>query len=45
VPNFTELGAEKKGHVVVVEGSAWNSAGGPLAAQTVLDDITQALAG
>ncbi|GAA3567992.1 amonabactin ABC transporter substrate-binding protein [Nonomuraea rosea] len=45
VPNFTELGAAKKGHVVVVEGSAWNSAGGPLAAQTVLDDITRALAG
>lgn len=45
VPNFGELKAEKKNHVVVIEGSAWNSSGGPIAAQTVLDDVNGALAG
>lgn len=44
VPNFGRLKAEKEGHVVVIEGSAWNSAGGPLAARVVLDDLTKALA-
>ncbi|WP_320776376.1 ABC transporter substrate-binding protein [Streptomyces sp. CRN 30] len=44
VPNFGKLKAEEEGHVVVVEGSAWNSAGGPLAARIVLDDLTKALA-
>lgn len=43
VPNFSKLEAEKEGHVVVIQGSAWNSAGGPLAAQIVLDDVTKAL--
>lgn len=43
VPNFSKLNVEKKGHVVVVQGSAWNSAGGPLAARIVLDDVTKAL--
>lgn len=45
VPNFSKLEAEKQGHVVVIQGSAWNSAGGPLAAGIVLDDVTTALAG
>ncbi|RFU85620.1 ABC transporter substrate-binding protein [Streptomyces triticagri] len=45
VPNFSGLKAEKEGHVVVIEGSAWNSAGGPIAARTVLDDVKSALAG
>ncbi|MFD7136561.1 ABC transporter substrate-binding protein [Streptomyces sp. NPDC059894] len=44
VANFGKLGAEENGHVVVVQGSAWNSAGGPLAARIVLDDVTKALA-
>ncbi|MEU6104589.1 ABC transporter substrate-binding protein [Streptomyces flaveolus] len=44
VPNFGRLKAEQEGHVVVVQGSAWNSAGGPLAARIVLDDLTKALA-
>ncbi|GAA4823472.1 ABC transporter substrate-binding protein [Streptomyces ziwulingensis] len=43
VPNFSKLKAEEEGHVVVVQGSAWNSAGGPLAARIVLDDLTKAL--
>ncbi|MFJ6071301.1 ABC transporter substrate-binding protein [Streptomyces sp. NPDC093065] len=42
-PNFGRLKAEREGHVVVVQGSAWNSAGGPLAARIVLDDLTKAL--
>jgi iron complex transport system substrate-binding protein len=42
--NFSRLKAEEEGHVVVVDGSAWNSAGGPLAARIVLDDLTKALA-
>lgn len=44
VANFTKLRAEKKGHVVVIDGSAWNSSGGPIAARTVLDDVRDALA-
>ncbi|MER6348128.1 ABC transporter substrate-binding protein [Streptomyces sp. NPDC001595] len=44
VPNFGKLEAERDGHVVVIEGSAWNSAGGPLAAGIVLADVTKALA-
>ncbi|GGM15551.1 ABC transporter substrate-binding protein [Streptomyces fumigatiscleroticus] len=44
VANFGKLKAEREGHVVVVQGSAWNSAGGPLAARIVLDDLTKALA-
>lgn len=44
VTNFEKLKAEKADHVVVIDGSAWNSAGGPLAARTVLDDIKGALA-
>ncbi|MEV0266739.1 ABC transporter substrate-binding protein [Streptomyces sp. NPDC050617] len=44
VPNFNKLKAVAKHHVVVIDGSAWNSSGGPLAAQTVLDDIKSAMA-
>ncbi|MZD08672.1 ABC transporter substrate-binding protein [Streptomyces sp. SID5785] len=44
VTNFNKLKAQKNQHVVVVQGSAWNSAGGPLSAQVVLDDIEKALA-
>jgi iron complex transport system substrate-binding protein len=44
VTNFSKLTAEKNKHVVVVEGSAWNSAGGPLSADVVLDELEQALA-
>ncbi|MEU7046385.1 ABC transporter substrate-binding protein [Streptomyces varsoviensis] len=43
VPNFNKLKAVTKHHVVVVDGSAWNSSGGPLAAQAVLDDIKSAM--
>ncbi|MFJ8334465.1 ABC transporter substrate-binding protein [Streptomyces sp. NPDC094437] len=43
VTNFSRLTAQKEGHVVVVQGSAWNSAGGPLAARIVLEDVEKAL--
>ncbi|WP_431984489.1 ABC transporter substrate-binding protein [Streptomyces qinglanensis] len=43
VTNFSKLKAEKEDHVVVIEGSAWNSAGGPLSARVVLDDLKTAL--
>ncbi|KAB2364121.1 ABC transporter substrate-binding protein [Actinomadura montaniterrae] len=43
-PTFTRLKAAKEKHVVTVDGSAWNSAGGPLAAGTVLTDVQTAMA-
>ncbi|MEV0614668.1 ABC transporter substrate-binding protein [Nonomuraea sp. NPDC050404] len=43
VPNFSKLKAEQDKHVIVIEGSAWNSSGGPVAAKTVLTDVTTAL--
>lgn len=44
VTNFGKLKAEQNKHVVTVEGSAWNSAGGPLSAEIVLTDVEAALA-
>jgi ABC-type Fe3+-hydroxamate transport system substrate-binding protein len=44
-PGFTGLEAEKRGHVVVVDDSAWNGAGGPLAARIMFQDISRALEG
>lgn len=44
VPNFSGLNAVKKDQVVVIEGSAWNSSGGPIAAGTVLADVKAHLA-
>lgn len=44
VPNFSRLNAVKKDQVVVVEGSAWNSSGGPIAASMVLADLKANLA-
>ncbi|MYU20566.1 iron-siderophore ABC transporter substrate-binding protein [Streptomyces sp. SID8352] len=42
-PAYKELNAVKKGHVVTVEGSVWSTRGGPLAADVVMDDISEAL--
>ncbi|MFF0746372.1 ABC transporter substrate-binding protein [Streptomyces sp. NPDC004111] len=42
-PAYKQLGAVKAGHVVTVNGSVWSTRGGPLAAQTVIDDISKAL--
>ncbi|HWI72044.1 MAG TPA: iron-siderophore ABC transporter substrate-binding protein [Baekduia sp.] len=42
-PGFTRLRAVRDDHVVPVDGSAWTSAGGPLAERVVLDDVAHAL--
>jgi iron complex transport system substrate-binding protein len=43
-PGFTRLKAVRAGHVVAVDGSAWTSAGGPIAERVVVDDVARALA-
>ncbi|MFV0308292.1 MAG: ABC transporter substrate-binding protein [Desertimonas sp.] len=42
-PGFTALGAFESGHVVAVDGSAWMSAGGPIAAGLIVDDVVSAM--
>lgn len=42
-PGFTDLAVYKAGRVVPVDGTAWGSAGGPLAAMAVLSDISNTL--
>jgi iron complex transport system substrate-binding protein len=42
-PGWDALGAVRARHVVAVDGSAWTSAGGPLAAHQILRDVAQAL--
>lgn len=44
-PGFTRLRAVRAGQVVPVDGSAWTSAGGPLAERVVVDDVARALGG
>lgn len=43
LPTFDALQAARQGHVVVVDGSLWTSAAGPLAAMAILDDVAQAM--
>ncbi|NHC14114.1 ABC transporter substrate-binding protein [Motilibacter deserti] len=43
-PGFTSLKAYTAHRIVPVDGSAWMSAGGPLAATTILDTVQQTLA-
>jgi len=42
-PGFTALDAYQSGRLVVVDGSAWASAGGPIAAGVIVDDVAAAL--
>ncbi|WP_433826573.1 ABC transporter substrate-binding protein [Actinoplanes sp. CA-015351] len=42
-PGFTQLTAYRNKHVIPVDGSAWASAGGPLAATVILDQLGKAL--
>jgi len=42
-PGFTNLSAYQNDHIVPVDGTVWTSAGGPLAANLVLDDIERSL--
>lgn len=43
VPGFAELSAVRENRVIAVDGAAWTSAGGPLQAMRILDDIEAAL--
>jgi iron complex transport system substrate-binding protein len=42
-PGFDRLKAVKAGQVVPVDGSAWTSAGGPIAANLIVDDVARNL--
>jgi iron complex transport system substrate-binding protein len=42
-PGFERLRAVRDGHVVRVDGSAWTSAGGPLAERVIVNDVARAL--
>lgn len=42
-PGFERLKAVQAGHVVPVDGSAWTSAGGPIAANVIVDDVARTL--
>jgi iron complex transport system substrate-binding protein len=42
-PGFPRLRAVRNGHVVRVDGSAWTSAGGPLAERVIVNDVARAL--
>jgi iron complex transport system substrate-binding protein len=42
-PGFTELAAYKDGHIILVDGSAWTSTGGPLLMNRILDDVKRTL--
>ncbi len=42
-PGFSRLKAVQANHVVPVDGSAWTSAGGPIAANVIVDDVARNL--
>jgi iron complex transport system substrate-binding protein len=42
-PGLAVSKAVRRGHVVPVDGSAWSSAGGPIAEREVVDDVARAL--
>ncbi|WP_372796299.1 ABC transporter substrate-binding protein [Pontiella sp.] len=42
-PAFAQLNAVKNDRVIVVDGSMWTSAGGPLAARGIVEEVYQAL--
>jgi iron complex transport system substrate-binding protein len=43
-PGFTGLTAYRNHQVIAVDGSAWASSGGPLAATVILDEVAEAMA-
>lgn len=43
VPGFTRLGAYRRDHIILVDGSAWTSTGGPLLMNRLVDDVRKAL--
>ncbi len=43
VPGFTELNAYKQGQIILVDGSAWTSTGGPILMTRLIEDVIEAL--
>ncbi len=43
VPGFSELGAYRNDRIILVDGSAWTSTGGPLLMNRLIDDVLEAL--
>ncbi|MFT4217533.1 MAG: iron-siderophore ABC transporter substrate-binding protein [Micropruina sp.] len=43
VPGFTQLNAYRKKQIILVDGSAWTSTGGPLLMNHLVDDVRKAL--
>ncbi|MFT3860224.1 ABC transporter substrate-binding protein [Micropruina sp.] len=43
VPGFTSLAAYRADHIILVDGSAWTSTGGPLLMNRLIDDVRAAL--
>lgn len=43
VPGLTDLTAYRVGHIILVDGSAWTSTGGPLLMRRLVDDVLHAL--
>ncbi|MFT4294395.1 MAG: iron-siderophore ABC transporter substrate-binding protein [Micropruina sp.] len=43
VPGFTRLNAYRKKQIILVDGSAWTSTGGPLLMNRLVDDVRKAL--
>lgn len=42
-PGFTELTAYREDHVMLVDGSAWTSTGGPLLMNQIIEDVREEL--
>lgn len=42
-PGFTNLQAYRSNRIIPIDGSAWTSAGGPVAAQIVVDDVANSM--
>jgi iron complex transport system substrate-binding protein len=43
VPGFTQLGAYQNDRIILVDGSAWTSTGGPILMNRIVDDVLAAL--
>lgn len=43
VPGFGELEAVKNDRIILVDGSAWTSTGGPILMNRLIDDVLAAL--
>lgn len=43
VPGFTQLSAYQQDRIILVDGSAWTSTGGPILMHRLIDDVVEAL--